>query len=79
MYGDYKLIVELSEDAHWFWRATEDAHGTTSNEVAMNNPVRWKDSIVYKPNTAQWTYAETIPQAVANAVMKHPQPTAAVW
>lgn len=69
VYGDYKLIVELSHDARWFWDAKEDAHGTTSNNVAMSKPKRWKDCIVSKPDMAQWTYAQTIPKAVANATL----------
>lgn len=67
VYGDYRLIVELSNDAHWFWDASRDAHGTTSNNVAMCKPSSWKKSITDRPNAAQWAYVQTIPQAVARA------------
>ena len=79
VYGDYKLIVELSDDAHWFWRATEDVHGTTSNRLAMDRPERWKDCIIQRQNGAQWTFAQTIPKAVADASMRQPRPQAGVW
>ena len=78
MYGDYKLLVELSQDAHWFWDAMNNAHGTTSNNVAMSRPDNWKDHIVKQPNAAQWTYAQTIPQAVANVSLNRPQPDVSI-
>jgi hypothetical protein len=74
VYGDYKLIVELSHDAHWFWDATKDAHGTTSNKLAMSKPDRWKKYIAGQPNAAQWTCAQTIPYAVASSASNSKQP-----
>jgi hypothetical protein len=82
VYGDFKLIVELSHDAHWFWafwRAESDTHGTSSNKLVMMKLVTWKDGVVSNPNGAQITYAQTIPVAVARAVSRHPWPDPAVW
>ena len=79
VYGDYKLVVELSEDARWFWNASNDAHGTISNGLIMDGPVRWKDCIVKQPDGGQWTFTQTIPQTVANAAKKHPWHEAGVW
>jgi hypothetical protein len=70
VYGDFKLIVELSHDCHWFWNAFEDAHGSTSNWLAMTNPSNWQSHIKSHPDDAQWTYAQTIPKAVADAALK---------
>ena len=79
MYGDFKLIVELSYDAHWFWNAFEDAHGSTSNKLAMRNPKRWKGCIKSHPEDAQWTYAQTIPQAVAAASLRQTKAKNDFW
>ena len=83
VYTDYRLIVELSHDAQWFWMAARDAHGTTTNRVAMDNPEKWKDAIDRHPDKAQWTSAHTIPLRVAKAAMTaaetQTQPGAAVW
>jgi hypothetical protein len=77
VYSDYQLIVELSHDSHWFWNAANDAHGTTSNNLAMSKPDKWRDYITGKPDAAQWSYVQTIPKAVANASIK--QPRVDVW
>jgi hypothetical protein len=58
---------------HWFWDASEVGHGTSSNNIAMSNPLRWKDYIKESRDVAQWTTAQTIPLAVAQAVQRHPQ------
>ena len=79
MYGDYKLLVELSHDAHWFWNPSEDAHGTTSNNVAMSKSESWKEHIKDYPDAAQWTYAKTIPQLMANASLRRPPLDVSVW
>jgi hypothetical protein len=36
VYDNYKLIVELFYDAHWFWDASKNAHETTSNLVTLS-------------------------------------------
>jgi hypothetical protein len=79
VYSDYKLIVELSYDCHWFWNAAEDAHGTTTNQLTMSKPVRWKDGTIHMLDKAQWTSAQMIPLAVASASLRNSQPDNIWW
>jgi hypothetical protein len=68
VYYDYKLILELAQDMHWFWRAWIDAHGTTTNNLVMCKPEKWKRYIIKDGEAAQWTSVQTIPRTVANAM-----------
>lgn len=72
VWGNHKLIVQLNEGTHWFWRANIDAHGTTANNIAMSYPGRWKTSVILddKGNLGQWTRVSTIPKAVADATLR---------
>jgi hypothetical protein len=45
----------------------------------MENLVNWKDMFITEPNGAQLTYAQTISQAVVNAICKQPWPEPGVW
>jgi hypothetical protein len=44
----------------------------------MSKPLSWKKHIIHCPNAAQWTYAQTIPQAVVryctSALVSDPDP-----
>ena len=71
VYGDYKLVVELIEDSHWFWRAYHDAHGTTSSYTVLCNPKTWKQAAKDQPHLGQWTDGHTIPARVADAAKRH--------
>ena len=67
VFGNHKVIVELNTGSHWFWRAAVDAHGTTTNMLAMRYPGEWKSALTLKQDRAVWTRATTIPKAVALA------------
>jgi len=72
--GNHWVILELNEDSHWFWRANVDAHGTTTNQIAMQHPKKWKaPNFLDKEDVAQWTRANTIPKAVADATFRSQQ------
>jgi hypothetical protein len=74
VWGNYKLILELNEGTHWFWRANIDAHGTTTNKIPMTYPGRWKSpTLLDEEENAQWTRVNTIPKAVANAMLRSQQ------
>lgn len=74
VWGNHKLILELNEGTHWFWRANLDAHGTTANKVAMRYPGKWKTPALLKQEEiAQWTRANTIPKAVGDAMLRSHQ------
>ena len=74
MWGNYRLILELNEGSHWFWRANVDAHGTTTNKIAMQAPGKWKTpALLKKDENAQWTRVNTIPKAVADAMLRSQQ------
>jgi hypothetical protein len=65
------LILELNEGSHWFWRADVDAHGTTTNMIAMAYPGRWKTTAIRDDgDNAQWTRVSTIPKAVADTTQE---------
>jgi hypothetical protein len=72
VWGNHKLIVELNEGTHWFWCADVDAHGTTTNNVAMSYPGKWKASAICddEDGIGQWTRVSTIPKAVADATLR---------
>jgi hypothetical protein len=65
------LVVELSEDAHWFWNAQKDWHGTTANKLILANPTRWKQIVKNDPERGQWTNVQTIPARVAEASIRY--------
>jgi hypothetical protein len=71
VWGNYCLVLELNQGSHWFWRSDIDAHGTTTNKVAMRYPGAWKTRAQLKDEeNAQWTRVNTIPKAVADAVFR---------
>ena len=55
------MILELNEGTHWFWRADIDAHGSTTNVIAMAYPGRWKTTAINDDDgdNAQWTRVST--------------------
>jgi hypothetical protein len=71
VWGNYRLILELNQGSHWFWRSDTDAHGTTTNRIVMEHPGAWKTPARLKDEeNAQWTRANTIPKAVADATLR---------
>jgi hypothetical protein len=65
------MILELNQGSHWFWRSDTDAHGTTTNKIAMKHPRAWKTpERLQDEDNAQWTRVNTIPKAVADATLK---------
>jgi hypothetical protein len=62
----------LNEGTQWFWRANLDAHGTTTNQVVMRHPGKWKTpEKLDEGENAQWTRVNTIPKAVADATLRY--------
>ena len=63
------LVVELADQAYWFWNAPEDAHGSTLNHLALRHP--WSDRGYVKSEDAdtraQWTRVLVMPHAVVGA------------
>jgi hypothetical protein len=41
----YKVIVEMQNDMHWFWRSDRDKHGTTANGLEVGG----QDAIGSRP------------------------------
>jgi hypothetical protein len=72
VWGNYRLILELNQGSHWFWRSNIDAHGTTTNNIAMRHPGAWKTRAQLEDEeNAQWTRVNTIPKAVADAMFRN--------
>ncbi|KAF8219891.1 hypothetical protein L208DRAFT_1382841 [Tricholoma matsutake] len=71
VWGNYKLILELNQGSHWFWRSDTDAHGTMTNRIVMKHPGTWKTpERLDSEEDAQWTWVNTIPKAVADATLR---------
>jgi hypothetical protein len=71
VFGNHKVILQLNQGSHWFWRANIDMHGTTTNKVAMQHPCKWKTpEFLENADIAQWTHVNTIPKAVVGALLK---------
>jgi len=70
VWGNHKLIIELNEGTYWFWHANVNAHRTTTNNVTISYPEKWKASAIYddEDGIGQWTCISTILKAVATAL-----------
>ena len=74
IWGNHQVILQLNEGTHWFWRAHIDSHGTTANQVAMKHSGQWKTpEFLDREDNAQWTRVNTIPKAVADAMLRSQQ------
>ena len=62
-------MVELADQAYWFWDAPNDIHGSTMNSLALGHPESYKSYInsAEGQDRAQWTRALTMPHAVVQA------------
>ena len=63
----HALVVELAENAFWFWNAPADKHGTTMNHLALHHPKSYKSYITKEPDRGQWTRASVMTHAVMAA------------
>jgi hypothetical protein len=63
----HSLVLELAENAIWFWDAPADKHGTTMNSLALHHPKSYKSFITKEPERAQWTRACVMTHAVMAA------------
>lgn len=70
MYTSHGVIVELNHLSWWFWNAPLDAHGTTTNSLALKHPASYKEFITNQEaeDHAQWTRVFVMPHAVVGAV-----------
>lgn len=60
-------MVELTENAFWFWNAPTDEHGTTMSSLALIHPTSYKGYIKDHPEDAQWTRVSVMTRAVTTA------------
>ena len=72
VWASHGLVVELAENAYWFWNAPKDAHGTTMNSIALGHPDKY--GAFFKQDkgeeAAQWTRALVMPHVVRNALLR---------
>ena len=57
VYTSHALVIELAEEAYWFWNAPYDAHGSTLNNLALSHPRSYHGYVTLERayNRAQWT------------------------
>ena len=61
--------MELEEQAHWFWDAPKDEHGTTLNQLVLGHPTNYR-SYAADPEAShrgQWTRVFVMPRRVTAA------------
>jgi hypothetical protein len=72
VFTSHALIIELAEQAYWFWNAPEDAHGSTLNDLALQHPRSYHGYVTLETadNRAQWTRVQVMPHRVVAANIK---------
>jgi hypothetical protein len=65
---DFKLIVEMTTNMLWYWRADMEEHGTTVGEYVLSQSSAMSASqLRARLREGQITRVSTIPKAVASA------------
>jgi hypothetical protein len=69
VYTSHGLLVEMTENTHWFWDASRDHHGTTLGKLTLENTRQHLSSsfMTKFADEAQWTRASTFPTRVVEA------------
>ncbi|KAI0085354.1 hypothetical protein BDY19DRAFT_966670 [Irpex rosettiformis] len=67
VWAAHGFAIEMAEDMIWGWDARSDPHGTTHGRFSLTHPRLFKSAFAKNKDSAQWTVAWTIPQAVGNA------------
>ena len=69
VWTSHGLLVEMTENTHWYWDASRDSHGTTVGKLTLDNPREsLSDKFITKyADEAQWTKASTFPARVVKA------------
>ena len=69
VWTSHRLLVEMTENTHWYWDASRDHHGTTAGKLTLDNPgSNLSQTFITKfANDAQWTKASTFPKKVVEA------------
>ncbi len=62
--SSHKIVMELTEGAHWYWDMMHDHHGTTMNKTILSNNGRISQFASNHPDEAQWMYVTTLPHAI---------------
>lgn len=69
VYASHGLVVELADQAYWFWNAPDDAHGSTLNQLALRHPRSYRGYVKLEQadTRAQWTRVLVMPHTVVAA------------
>lgn len=70
VYTSHALVIELADQGHWFWNASDDAHGSTLNDLALRHPETCRPATIREDNTAQWTRVLVMPRRVVAANLR---------
>ena len=64
------LCIHHSMIGQWFWNAPLDAHGTTTDFLALKHPASYKEFIINPEveDHAQWTRVFVMPHTVVGTV-----------
>ncbi|KZV59974.1 hypothetical protein PENSPDRAFT_694681 [Peniophora sp. CONT] len=66
-WSEFRVIIELAENFHWVWNARTDPHGTTLSRLVAQMPKSWKTMARNRPDEGQWSRANVITKAAAQA------------
>ncbi|TFK18405.1 hypothetical protein FA15DRAFT_660700 [Coprinopsis marcescibilis] len=68
VWASHAVIVEMSSNMYWYWKADEDGHGTTVNIQNIKNPEAKLTPTLIRNSAgdAQWTRVSVLSRAVAN-------------
>ena len=69
VFASRALVIELTNQAYWFWNAQDDAHGSTFNDLALRHPRSYRRYVTLEKadNKAQWTRVLVMPHTVVAA------------
>ena len=73
-WSSHRLILELEEQAHWFWDASNDEHGTTIGSNDINGEICVLPTSAFVRDhieDAQLTWVSVLPKAVASSFRRH--------
>jgi hypothetical protein len=72
VYASHALVVELADQAYWFWNAPDDAHGSTLNDLALRHPRSYRSYVASEKaeGRAQWTRVLVMPHTVVAANLR---------
>jgi len=81
-WSSHRLIVELKEQAHWFWDASKDEHGTTIGSDDIKDEKHKPPTSAFVRDhleDAQLTRVSVLPKAVASSFHRHMHSWCPLW